>query len=711
MESTLSCSLDFDKIPPAMQTAQDVKGTVNTGGAAAKAKPIKFDIAQTREFLAALYGDYFSKNKGHFLEVRHKGRGEREEMQRSFYPDPAALLKAMPRWKADRHYWIAPNPRSNNKGGTKEDVAAILAFYGDMDCGTEGHNKPSPYPNKGEAQAALEQCPLEPSILVDTGGGLQPHWLLKEPIRPENGNLDRFERILRGVGTAIKSDPMNAAGILRLPGPCNVKIEDNPRPVKMLYCHPERTYTLNELEQWAKPFMEQEQAPRPGNGHGSRLPGHEAYAQAALTAELTKLARAPQQGQGRNIQLNQSAYALGQLIGAGVLDQGSAEAGLYGVAASIGLSDKEIRGTIRSGIEAGIKEPRQLPERERPRSAHEDKDRPEEGGCSESEHDHKTIIAEQICDVSTFISLALPEKRKILKPWLSESTINMIYGPRGIGKTSLAMGIITAATTGKAFWQWEVESPVPGLYLDGEMAAVDVQQRFAQIEALKTPGRQPLIIYCDAQMVQLGLPRANLLNKKWREQMKQLLLENEVKLWVADNIASLAPGIDENSKQDWDPLNQWFLDLRFHGISTIFLHHSGKDGTQRGTSGREDNLDISISLDFPQGYTREDGCRFVCKFVKTRIPHADLPLVTDTEMWWRPDENGIYTWVFQSVRKQHKVEVVKKLDEGKSQKDIAAELGITPARVSQLKKEAVQDGLITEAGNLTQTGFEWLQKT
>jgi putative DNA primase/helicase len=201
------------------------------------------------------------------------------------------------------------------------------------------------------------------------------------------------------------------------------------------------------------------------------------------------------------------------------------------------------------------------------------------------------------------------------------------------------------------------------------------------------------------------------LNEDWRKYMKEILLENGIKLWVVDNIASLAPGIDENSKKDWDPINQFFIDLRFHGITTTFLHHPGKDGSQRGTSGREDNLDISISLDFPQGYTREDGCRFICKFVKTRIPHADLPLVADIEMWWRPDENGIYTWVFQGVRKQHKVEVVKRLHDGKSQKDIATDLGITPARVSQLKKEAVQDGLITEAGKLTQTGLEWLQKT
>ncbi len=461
-----------------------------------------------------------------------------------------------------------------------------------------------------------------------------------------------------------------------------------------------------------------------GNGNlergGQRTPpaqqqgDYSAYARKALEDELTRLAQTAEGG--RNNQLNESAFALGQLIGAGALDRGTVIAKLSETAEAIGLMVWEIQPTILSGIEAGIKEPRKLPERERPQmqtkpqAAETVPEYESQAPSPEVPTKPKTSIGEQLTDVSTFISLNFPEKRKIIKPILSESTINMVYGPRGSGKTTLAMGLITAATTEEAFWQWEVETPVPCLYLDGEMATVDVQQRFAQIEALKKPGRQPLIVYCDAQMVQLGLPRANLLDKKWRGYMKQLLLENEIKLWVADNIASLAPGIDENSKQDWDPINQFFLDLRFHGISTIFLHHAGKEGGQRGTSGREDNLDISISLDFPQGYTREDGCRFVCKFVKTRIPHADLPLVADTEMWWRPDENGVYTWVFQNVKKQSKVQVLKLLDEGVTASYIADELKITKGRVSQIKAQAVREGLLTKDGKLTQSGVEGLTK-
>ncbi len=323
---------------------------------------LEFDIAQAEQFLTALYGDFFSKNKG-YIEVRFKAEGER--MQTTFYPNPDALLEAMVGWPKARHYWAGVAPRNNNQGGKKEDVAALNAIYSDLDCGTEGHAGATPYETKAEAQAAVEQCPFSPSILVDTGGGVQPYWLFKEPIQSDNGNLVRVERVLKGFAAALRGDPMNAAQILRLPGTYNMKLAGNPRPVKMIYCNPECTYTVAELEQWAEQFMGQEQAQRGvGKKQGSYATEYDAYAQKALTDELTKLARSPHQADGRNIQLNKSAFALGQLVGAEVLDRSSVEAGLYGVALSIGLGEVETRATIRSGFEAGIKEPRRLPEKE-----------------------------------------------------------------------------------------------------------------------------------------------------------------------------------------------------------------------------------------------------------------------------------------------------------------------------------------------------------
>jgi putative DNA primase/helicase len=70
------------------------------------------------------------------------------------------------------------------------------------------------------------------------------------------------------------------------------------------------------------------------------------------------MARAPE-GR-RNDQLNRSAFSLGTLIGAGMIDRGTVERSLIGAAAAAGLSVQEATATIKSGIEAGISKPRQV---------------------------------------------------------------------------------------------------------------------------------------------------------------------------------------------------------------------------------------------------------------------------------------------------------------------------------------------------------------
>lgn len=84
------------------------------------------------------------------------------------------------------------------------------------------------------------------------------------------------------------------------------------------------------------------------------------YGRAALDAEAAKVAGAPQ-GQ-RNATLNAAAFALGQLVAGGVLDQGEVESALLDAANAAGLTDGEARATIRSGMSAGEREPRSAPE-------------------------------------------------------------------------------------------------------------------------------------------------------------------------------------------------------------------------------------------------------------------------------------------------------------------------------------------------------------
>ena len=96
-------------------------------------------------------------------------------------------------------------------------------------------------------------------------------------------------------------------------------------------------------------------APAPPVGP-SPIAAGSSYALAALDGELARLAAAPP-GR-RNDQLNRSAYALGRLVGAGLLDRAAVEARLEDVALSIGLDPAEIGPTIKSGLDAGQQEPR-----------------------------------------------------------------------------------------------------------------------------------------------------------------------------------------------------------------------------------------------------------------------------------------------------------------------------------------------------------------
>jgi len=316
----------------------------------------------------------------------------------------------------------------------------------------------------------------------------------------------------------------------------------------------------------------------------------------------------------------------------------------------------------------------------------------------------KKTLEDAILEVKEFKIVDLPVKRQIISPWLCEQSIDLITGWRGVGKTWLAMCLLDAVSRGDNFGPWETRTSVPCLYLEGEMAAQDVRER---LDALNPDQdrQNPLFVYSDAYANSLGLPRANLLSEKWRTTMKRVLTTRKIKLWVVDNIASLTGGIDENSKKDWDPINQWLLELRFAGISTMLLHHTNKTGGQRGTSAREDNIDVSITLKRPFDYTAEDGARFIVSFQKARVATRDLSAIGDTQFQLSQDENGGLLWTWGNVRKETRIEVLKLFDEGLKNQDIVTTLNIDKGYVSRIKNQAIKDGVLSKIGKLTQSGY------
>src|ERR1700761_52392 len=63
----------------------------------------------------------------------------------------------------------------------------------------------------------------------------------------------------------------------------------------------------------------------------------------------------------------------------------------------------------------------------------------------------------------------LPERRVLIDPLFTNKTLALLYGPRGLGKTFVAMGIAWAAASGGSFLDWRARPPPGGVYLAGGM--------------------------------------------------------------------------------------------------------------------------------------------------------------------------------------------------------------------------------------------------
>lgn len=101
----------------------------------------------------------------------------------------------------------------------------------------------------------------------------------------------------------------------------------------------------------------QKAAKPPAPERDRTLPGDTTpYGQAALTQEIVRLS-AVREGE-RNAALNESAFAMGQLIAGGELNEGQARTALLSTALALGLGHQEATKTIESGFKGGISEPR-----------------------------------------------------------------------------------------------------------------------------------------------------------------------------------------------------------------------------------------------------------------------------------------------------------------------------------------------------------------
>ena len=205
-------------------------------------------------------------------------------------------------------------------------------------------------------------------------------------------------------------------------------------------------------------------------------------------------------------------------------------------------------------------------------------------------------LAASLVSGAELLALTVPPKAPYLD-WLTERALVLVYGPRGVGKTYWLLELALCLTMPRPFLKWPVQHQVPVLFVDGEMALETLQERLQKLAGDYLP---PALHFLPSELVYARSGRDLTLTATTdRLAIDAMLEEHHIKVLILDNISCLFPGLDESKKQDWEPINAWLIRLRHRGITVIVGHHAGKNGQQRGTSGREDSLDTTIALTLP----------------------------------------------------------------------------------------------------------------
>lgn len=306
------------------------------------------------------------------------------------------------------------------------------------------------------------------------------------------------------------------------------------------------------------------------------------------------------------------------------------------------------------------------------------------GGLLEDSAPCPVDLSQALVSYPDLLALEIPERPRYL-PWLPEGGNTMVYGPRGIGKTFFQLALATALTTGKSLWKWECPAPVGVLYVDGEMQLDELRQRTTDL--MGTPPIAPLV-FLPSQLVYQRCSGKDLVlsSEVMRRDLDKILEAHpEIRVLILDNISCLFSGINEDSKQDWEPINAWLIRLRIRGISTVLVHHAGKGGQQRGTSGREDSLDTVIQLARPTGGDARDGCHFHLSFTKCRSTTGEAVAPLDVRL---ETVNGRLQWIWQPLEVSTLDRARCLVAEGvQGPTELAEELGINKGYASRILKK------------------------
>ena len=192
----------------------------------------------------------------------------------------------------------------------------------------------------------------------------------------------------------------------------------------------------------------------------------------------------------------------------------------------------------------------------------------------------------------------IPPREYLLSEWLPKDSFGMVYAPRGVGKSWFCMALAVAVSEGKnRFLGWDLHDQHDVLYVDGEMARIELKERFDDLCSGQNSRLHILpseMLYRDGRPLSLDFPEEQ---GAVDEALKYLEEKGcRTQLIIFDNLSTLRRSVSENDNDAAKQLIDWFVNLRHRGYTVLVVHHAGKSGQQRGASILEVPMDYVIKL-------------------------------------------------------------------------------------------------------------------
>jgi hypothetical protein len=269
----------------------------------------------------------------------------------------------------------------------------------------------------------------------------------------------------------------------------------------------------------------------------------------------------------------------------------------------------------------------------------------------------------------------------ILDPILSPGSAALIWGPSGVGKSFLALGLALAVAGGGSFLGWTAPRPRNVLYLDGEMSAAAVGAR------LRLFGSPPPSLHLWLAADQGGRP----LDLTTLDGLERLVRgwRKVPDLIVIDSLSSLV-GVRGGDSERWSEM-RYFLGLQKRAArAVVMVHHANRDGAMRGLSQRADAMDLIMALRRPRDWQPTDGARVELRLEKPRhqIGAAAAPI----EAQLCPGADGTAQWQWHRGGSRDLQRALPLFEKGMSAEAVAKAIGVSARTGYRLQQRAREGG-------------------